>query len=64
MGVLSFLALVWAAFLPLDVSDRLFGYRVYGFAVYVLVGAGWVVLGWSLPRGSEGALPREAGATA
>ena len=52
MGILSFLALVWAAFLPLDVSDRLYGYRIYGFVVYVLVGAGWVVLGASLPRTS------------
>ncbi len=64
MGVLSFLALVWAAFLPLDVSDRLYGYRIYGFVMYVLVGAGWVVLGASLPRASEDALPRGTGVTA
>ena len=63
MAVLSFLALFWAAFLPLDVSDRLYGYRVYGFVVYVLVGAGWVVLGASLPRASEEALPRGTGVT-
>lgn len=51
MGTLLLLAFI-TALIPLDLSDRLNGYRVFGVLAYPLVGVGWIVFGASLARGA------------
>jgi hypothetical protein len=59
IGVLLALAYL-VALVPLDVSDRYDGYRVFGVLAYAMVGVAWIVVGISLtvstrraPRGEK-----------
>lgn len=52
MGSLLLLSILWSL-LPLPLFDRLYGYRVYGFATHLLFGAGWVAIGVRLLRAGK-----------
>ena len=52
LALLAFFAFLWTALVRPEVSDPLYGYRIYGVGANVLFGLGWVVLGSTLlPRG-------------
>lgn len=44
IGVLLAVSLAWA-FVPLEVSDAVGGYRIYGFMAHFLTGLGWALFG-------------------
>ena len=48
LGIVQLLAFSWALALPLDVHDRIDGYRIYGAVATVLYGVGWIAFGLSL----------------
>lgn len=48
MSVLLLFSFLWALLLPIDVSDRVNGYIVFGVTANLLFGLGWVVVGISL----------------
>ncbi len=50
-GVLLAIAFAWAL-LPLDVSDRMGGYRIFGFMTHLLGGIGWAIVGYVVARGA------------
>jgi hypothetical protein len=49
LGVLLAVAFAWAL-LPLDVSDRVGGYRLFGVMAHLLGGIGWAILGSLIAR--------------
>jgi len=49
LGVLLAIAFAWAL-LPLDVSDRVGGYRIFGFMTHLLGGIGWAIVGYVIAR--------------
>lgn len=49
LGVLLAIAFAWAL-LPLGVSDRIGGYRIFGFMAHLLGGVGWAVVGYLIAR--------------
>jgi hypothetical protein len=49
LGVLLAVAFAWAL-LPLDVSDRVGGYRLFGVMAHLLGGIGWAILGFLIAR--------------
>jgi hypothetical protein len=51
MGTLLLLAFL-TALIPMDLSDRLNGYRVFGVLAYELVGVAWIIFGAGLVRGA------------
>ena len=53
MGGLLLLSFLWALLMPMDVSDQLGGYRIFGVMANLLFGAGWIVLGVSLWKTSQ-----------
>jgi len=57
MGILPLLAFL-TALIPMDLSDRLNGYRGFGVLAYLLVGVGWIVFGASL-TGDAAEAPRQ-----
>ena len=46
MGVLQLIAFTWV-FIPQDLYDQIYGYRIYGVLANVLEGIGWIALGFS-----------------
>ena len=50
MAVVLLLSFSWAIMIPLEVSDRIGGYRIFGLMANLLFGAGWVVFGTGLWR--------------
>lgn len=48
LGIVQLLAFSWALALPLDVHDRIYGYRIYGAVATVLYGVGWIAFALSL----------------
>jgi hypothetical protein len=46
IGVFQLIAFA-LALIPLEVSDAIDGYRIYGIFAHLLSGLGWVVLGWT-----------------
>jgi hypothetical protein len=57
IGTMLLLAFL-VALVPIDVSDRYDGYRVFGLLAYAMVGVAWIVFGLSL-TGSPSKAPRE-----
>jgi hypothetical protein len=51
LGALLGVAFAWAL-LPLDVSDRVGGYRIFGIMAHLLGGIGWAILGALIARGA------------
>ena len=49
LGVLLAIAFAWAL-LPLDVSDRMGGFRIFGFMAHLLGGIGWAIVGYLIAR--------------
>jgi hypothetical protein len=49
IGAILAVAFVWAL-VPLETSDAVGGYRIFGFMVHVLGGIGWAVLGIRIAR--------------
>ncbi len=48
LGMTQLFAFLWTLAVPLDVLDRIDGYRIYGIVANVLFGLGWIVFGISL----------------
>jgi hypothetical protein len=47
VGIFQIIAFA-LALIPLEVSDQIGGYRIYGLVAYLLTGLGWVAFGGSL----------------
>jgi hypothetical protein len=52
LGALQLLAFVWALF-PMALSDRIYGYRIYGFLAHFTFGLGWILLGILMQRSPQ-----------
>ena len=49
LGVLLAIAFAWAL-VPLEVSDRVGGYRIFGLMAHLIAGLGWALLGLVVAR--------------
>lgn len=47
LGVVELIAFAWV-FLPRNLSDQIYGFRIYGVFAYLLFGTGWMLLGSSM----------------
>jgi hypothetical protein len=56
LGILFFGAFLWAL-VPLETSDSVGGYRIFGFLAHLVGGIGWATLGLLLWRSDEAVQP-------